>query len=1132
MNDKPVHKVARVRGWTKRDIPTTSKTPDPVKPVQHFLVFDCETTADKEQRFLFGSYLYMWRLSDGSFIPIREGLIYADDLPERDPNGYAILQEYRHRGHSLERREFAREFGEDITIPDAEYLGLDLGRKPFVFMLMNGGYPKNEFSSCVDFDAALKGMDGDFVWPEKDLSLVSRTEFVEEILNAVGHDEGMWEPNKCDAATIVGHNLPFDLSRIAVDVAEARAFYKGGFSFKTEPSTHHSIRIRKMGLGSTIDFADGKALIKGWDDDDNELKGKGNSYFTDTLVLGKALTDRNMSLANAGRMYKTDHRKDETEQDFGKITLEHIKYCRDDVRATADLYIAELLDLESHPINLRDSSAYSPASLPKGYLREMGIPKPLEKQPDFPDEIYGYAMSTFYGGRTEAHIRRTPAPVAYMDFTSMYPTVNGLMKLWDFLIHQRIDVREETQAVIDLVESLTIDDLFNKELWPQFRGIVQVEPCDDLFPLRTNYGDSNSTTIGLSRITSDEPIWYSIPDLINAKLNHKMPRVIKAYRFYPDGGQLPSLQSVKLYNRVEVNPSVDDFFVKVIEQKEVARRKHTGNEDKKTCLCEGCKLSLSLKVIANAGSYGIFVEMNRENQNQTDSSVTVFGSLDSSWDMEVPRPEKPGQYCFPPMATLITGASRLMLGMLEKLVTDAGGTWAMCDTDSMAVVTGEKRGYVSLDGNFPPVIENESQEGSIPVLSYDDVEAIRVRFNELNPYDPELVQNILKYDQERRITHNYKAFGKLGLSEFDSPLYCYAISAKRYALFAVDGENNIRIIENKEHGLGLYLDPQSPDRESEKGKRKWATSVWEYLISLDAGRNPEDIYWFDRPAMTRVKVSTWDTLNAFRTWNDSKNWADRIKPYNFAISPVVSSDSPASFVMSPSEKPRLIGAFNVKHPEEWTTDPFWNIHDPSGLPYRISTTVSNAEQADEENCILRVDSYRDVIRKYLEHPEIKYADRNGKPCGKHTKGILYRREIHIDYLLHQGKESNHLSDDLQDNTGDPYVITEYGTGRTVHNDFTDLIIPVLKSIGNNQTVVNLLSQRGIQRTKQGIGKLIRTGTLPKDASFIKELTRIAVTKAIADIGESNLPNPLWRRIPIAMRYWKQVLIAWRNQNTK
>ena len=60
----------------------------------------------------------------------------------------------------------------------------------------------------------------------------------------------------------------------------------------------------------------------------------------------------------------------------------------------------------------------------------MGIEPVLARQPDFPREVLGYAMNAFFGGRAECRIRRTPLPVVYTDFTSMYPTVNALLGNW------------------------------------------------------------------------------------------------------------------------------------------------------------------------------------------------------------------------------------------------------------------------------------------------------------------------------------------------------------------------------------------------------------------------------------------------------------------------------------------------------------------------------------------------------------------------------------------------------------------------------------------------------------------------------------------------------------------------------
>jgi hypothetical protein len=52
--------------------------------------------------------------------------------------------------------------------------------------------------------------------------------------------------------------------------------------------------------------------------------------------------------------------------------------------------------------------------------------------------------------------------------------------------------------------------------------------------------------------------------------------------------------------------------------------------------------------------------------------------------------EEEGQYFHPLLATLITGAARLMLAVAECLAEREGITWAFCDTDSMALAKPEE----------------------------------------------------------------------------------------------------------------------------------------------------------------------------------------------------------------------------------------------------------------------------------------------------------------------------------------------------------------------------------------------------------------------------------------------------------
>jgi len=68
---------------------------------------------------------------------------------------------------------------------------------------------------------------------------------------------------------------------------------------------------------------------------------------------------------------------------------------------------------------------------------------------------------------------------------------------------------------------------------------------------------------------------------------------------------------------------------------------------------------------------------------------TTFSPANSPTPKLIDTTETPGPWCFPPLATLITGAARLMLALLERSVRDAGGSYVFCDTDSMALARPE-----------------------------------------------------------------------------------------------------------------------------------------------------------------------------------------------------------------------------------------------------------------------------------------------------------------------------------------------------------------------------------------------------------------------------------------------------------
>ena len=123
---------------------------------------------------------------------------------------------------------------------------------------------------------------------------------------------------------------------------------------------------------------------------------------------------------------------------------------------------------------------------------------------------------------------------------------------------------------------------------------------------------------------------------------------------------------------------------------------------------------------------------------------------------------------FPPVSALITAGGRLLLSMLEKMVADAGGSYLMCDTDSMAIVASEHGGLVSCIGGAHKMPNGSD---AIKALSWSETRQIVDRFKTLNPYNKKIVPgSILNVVEEI----NFDSDGK------QRQVYGYGISAMPY----------------------------------------------------------------------------------------------------------------------------------------------------------------------------------------------------------------------------------------------------------------------------------------------------------------------------------------------------------------
>ncbi len=842
------------------------------------------------------------------------------------------------------------------------------------------------------------------------LKLYSRSAFVEKVMY-VAIQAG---------AAISAFNLPFDLSRIALEYRIGRGRGKRGWSFvlsgykdkKTGKMLPNSFRPRVK----LVPKDSKAAFIRLAGGDSNQPYRTGR--FLDLKTLAWALRNRSFTLDSACKEFKVPGKLDHSPT--GRVTPEEIDYCRQDVRSSVGLLNALLSEFRKYPLgDLTPEAAFSAASIAKAFLSTMEVRQPTEKF-KLDDKTNGICMQAYYGGRAEIRIRHTPVPIVYTDFLSQYPNVNTLLGLWRLLTANKVRVRSATQEVRGFLKSLDLDRLLDPKTWLKLNFFALIKPDGDILPVRTVYGDArvgNDTNIGLNPLTSEKPIWFAAPDIIGSILKTgRLPKILHAIRVEGVGVQ-KGMRSVKL-GHGSINPARDDFFRKVIEERKGKKKSDP--------------LYYFLKILANAGCYGIYAEVNRQQMGKNDAKQVEVFSGEISRIERTCIVETPGPWYFPPVASLITAGGRLLLAMLEMMVTDAGGTYLMCDTDSMAIVASERGGLVPCNGGTHKMPNGNS---AIKALSWVETREIVHRFKTLNPYNKKVVPgSILNIVEEI----NFDATGK------QRQLYGKGVSAKRYSVCMFDG-SHVKIVKASEHGLGLYYRPKE-GRDAECDVALWIKEGWQWLLDRAHGLPSQEPDWFRLPVMRRVAITTPGVMAALRRIN-----RDQARPYNFALSPVV---------LNLSESPiTLLGAFE-KDPARWGKMSYINIHDGA-----IHTL-------DPPSLLALPQTFEMIFSQYTQHPEHKSLAPDGTPCKAESAGLLKRYPVTASGFHLIGKETERGWERAEDiSTLLPSLVRyKKNTGGVPHS-----LQEKLKQISLNTLQSKTgLSRHTILRARQGLSVHSRT----------------------------------------------------------
>ncbi len=493
-----------------------------------------------------------------------------------------------------------------------------------------------------------------------------------------------------------------------------------------------------------------------------------------------------------------------------------------------------------------------------------------------------------------------PVPVVYADFLSMYPTVHTLTRMCEWLTARSLHARTCTTHAERVLKTVSVERCLAPDLWPELRFFALVDPTDDVLPLRAQYDPSSeSFSIGVNRVTSRTLLWYTGFDLAaSVLLTGRVPRIRKAVTLRAEG-TAATLRPVKLRGQVAVDPRTDDIFRAVVELRHRITRDATLPEEEKT------RLGDVLKALANSGSYGIFLEMNPQDLPDGETrDVRVIGGS-QRFTAKSTKPEQAGEYCFPPVAALVTGAARLVLALLERLVRDTGGSYAFCDTDSLAILACESGGFLPCPGGSET---GPSGEPCVRVLSWTQVREIVARIDALKPYRQDVPDSLLKIEDV-----NFRDGTQV-------QLFAYGLSAKRYCLF-VEGPNGPAIVKASEHGLGHLLNPTDPDeaQKDPSGAPKWIEDVWRGFVLQNRGQKPSQFpAWFTRPAVARHGFTSPTLIRSLHRGQGDRPYCEQVKPFNFALTCYLAlggapegTDPATCHLVAPFEKDAASGSTRI-----------------------------------------------------------------------------------------------------------------------------------------------------------------------------------------------------------------------------
>ncbi|MHB8671601.1 MAG: hypothetical protein ACYDAD_13765 [Acidimicrobiales bacterium] len=448
----------------------------------------------------------------------------------------------------------------------------------------------------------------------------------------------------------------------------------------------------------------------------------------------------------------------------------------------------------------------SPGTTASQVLGRMGVEAPLAKF-HLPDAELAAWTAALHGGWVEvargssneggavSGIAGRPFPGGDVDVRSAYPAVAALVGWWDHMAASRVRRRPATRVLRRFLASPDLPEaMLDAATWRRW-GLtrVVVRACGEPMPVELP-GENG----GPSRLVV-KPVWaerYEVTwlDAVAATLLAGHPiEVVAAVQLVPDGHQ-EGLRPARVPGGL-LRPDCDP-----IPTLARLRRRAKAPGD--------LRIADLLRVLMNALVYG---------------NLARFDPDDDG--------ERPGPWCWPPLAASVAAGCRCLLAMAEAGVRARGSVIAYRDTDGAIIPCSAEGGWLGSD------------EDRLRILPRAEPDALLAGFDQLDPFG------------------DGEPFWQV---EAEGTVVVWG--PKRYVVLDSAGGS----VLHTEHVLGGYVSPPGTSGRDEHGRHHWTAEVAKTLADVavdhvDDGLVPT-FAWEGGvggfPALDRVSLSSPDALAA------------------------------------------------------------------------------------------------------------------------------------------------------------------------------------------------------------------------------------------------------------------------------